>query len=187
MRKLSRHLLTLLLITLMAIPAVSPPVLRHSHADGDTSHRYGAATVAGDGHSHAHGAKHSHSSRHVHRLGTSAKHAHEDSDACSAAFPVAHAHLFWFGIEWSVPNPASDHSGRTPPVASVEQWVPLVSEIVLPDARQDGSNIVAADRAVRTELEPLLLVRSAISPLKEPAVARLCDTARRERSGVLVI
>lgn len=187
MRTLGRNLLTLFLIALMAIPAVSAPVLRHSHADGDTLHRHSAATVVGHGHSHAHGAKHSHSPRHVHRLGATAKHTHKNSATRSAALPVAHAHLFWFGFEWSLPIPASGRSDSDRLAASVEQWVPLVSEIVLQDASQAGASIVAADRALPAELEPHLVVRSVNRPLNEPIVAWLCDTARRERSGVLVI
>lgn len=185
MRTLGRNLLTLLLIALMAIPAVSPPVLQHSHADGNTSHRHGAVIVAGHGHSHAHGAKHSHSSRHVHRSGTTAKHTHNNSAVRSAAFPVTHAHLFWFGIEWSVPGSDRSDSGRWD--SSVEQWVPLVSEIVLPEARQDGSSVVATDRAMPTGLEPLLTVRSVDRSLNERAMTWLCDIARRERSVVFVI
>lgn len=187
MRTLGRRLLTLLMIALMAIPAVSPPVLWHSHTDGDTSHRHNAATAVGCRHSHAHGATYSYSPRHDHRSGTTAKHTHQDSATRSAAFPVSHAHLFWLSFEWSLPIPASDRSDSDRLFANVEQWVPLVSESVLPDAQQDGAYIVAADRALPEELEPRLVACSVERPPNEPIVACLCDIARRERSGVLVI
>ena len=45
MRSFGHILMTLLLIAVMAIPAVSPPALRHSHTDGDKSHQHGAASA----------------------------------------------------------------------------------------------------------------------------------------------
>lgn len=187
MRRLCHHLLTLLLIALIAMPAVSPPVLRHRHEHGETSHQHVTTTAVTHKHLHAHGAKHSHSARHVHVSQTTAKHAHEKLVARVTAVPVTHTHLIWFGIEWSVPVPASERSDSTPPTASVEQWVPLIPEVVLPDGGQDGSSIVAAACGLPSELEPRVAVRSVIFPLNEPVMARLCDIARRERSGVLVV
>ncbi len=94
---LTRNLVTLLLIAVMAMPTVSSPALRHSHADGDKSHRYGIPTVERHGHSH--------SSRHSHHAdAATAKHSHDDRVSDSAQSPVEHLHVFWLGIQSSLPS-----------------------------------------------------------------------------------
>ena len=184
MRFFGRNLVILLLIAVMEMPVVSPPALRHSHPDGDTSHRYDVATVKLHGHSHAHGPRHSHSSGQGHRTeAAKAKHSHDDRASHSAQSPVEHYHVFWFGFEFSMPLPAPEHSDSPRTMANVEQWVPLISEIILPDAATDGSSVRIADLAMPTGLTPRLPAR----PLQKSATAWLCDTARHERSGVLVI
>ena len=184
MRLLGRNLMTLMLIALMAIPAVSPPALRHSHADGDRSHQHGPASVE----RHAHGPRHSHSPRHRHSANAAkTKHTHDARASHSPQLPVEHLHVFWFGFQSLLPLSAPERSGSPRPTASTEQWVPLISEVTLPDAFQVGSHIPAVDLLPPTELTPRLPARSEVRPPHESAVALLCDAARRERSGVLVI
>ena len=177
MRLLARNLVTLLLIAVMAMPAVSSPALRHSHADGDKSHQHGVASAERHGHSHTHG----------HANATKAKHSHDDRVSHSPQSPIEHLHVFWFGFQTSMPLSAPDQSESPRPMASTEQWVPLISEISLPDAVQDGSTMLAVDLFTPTGLTPRMPARSEVRPPPESAVALLCDTARRERSGVLVI
>lgn len=184
MRFTARNLVTLLLIAVMAMPAVSPPALRHRHADGDKSHQHGVATVE---RSQTSGSRHSHSSQHSHRVETvMAKESHDDRPTPSANSPVEHLHVFWFALQSSLPVPAPERSDSPRSSASTEQWVPLISEVTLPDASQVGSHIPAFDLLMPTELTPRLPAQSEVR-LRQPAVALLCDTARRERSGVLVI
>ena len=188
MRMLGRNLVTLLLIAAMAIPAVSSPGLRHSHVDGDKSHEHGVATVEPHGHSHQHGSKHSHSSRHVHKTeATSAKHSHDGRATHCASSPVEHCHVFWLGLECSWPLSVPDRSDSRQPVPNADQWVPLIPEINLPDSAHEESSILATDFLSPTKLTPRLPARSEVRPRRQPAAALLCDTARRERSGVLVI
>ena len=177
MRFLARNLVTLLLIVVMAMPAVSSPALRHSHADGDKSHRHGVETVERHGHSHTHDPANA----------AKAKHSHGERVSDSAQSPVEHLHVFWFGFQTSMPLSAPDQSESPRPIANAEQWVPLISEISLPDAAQDGSTMLAVDLFTPTGLTPRLPARSEVRPPHESAVAWLCDTARHERSGVLVI
>ena len=177
MRLLGRKLVTLLLIVVMAMPAVSSPALRHSHADGDKSHQHGVASAERHGHSHTHG----------HANATKAKHSHDDRVSHSAQSPVEHLHVFWFGFETSMPPSAPDHSDAQRPIASMEQWVPLISEVILSDTAQDGLTMLVVDLFTPTGLTPRLPARSEVRPPHESAVAWLCDTARHERSGVLVI
>ena len=186
MRLLGCKLVTLVLIAVMAMPAVSPPALRHSHAGGDTSHKHEVATDEPHGHSHAHGPRPS--SRHSHQTApTTAKHSHDHQAAHSATSPAEHVHVFWFGFEFSMPMPAPVRSDSPRPIVGVDQWVPLIWEFTLPEAAADGSRIRATDLAMPTVQEPLLAVRSVVPPLQQTAATWLCDTARRERSGVLVI
>ncbi len=188
MRVLDHNLVTLLMIAVMAIPAVSSPAFRHRHADGDKSHQHGVASAERHEHSHSHGPSQSQSPRHSHAAdATKAKHAHDDRASHSAQPPVEHLHVFWFGFEFSLPLSAPGRSDSPQPTASTEQWVPLISEVTLLDAPQDGSRILAVDLLMPTDLAPRLSARANARPLRQPAVALLCDTARRERSGVLVI
>lgn len=180
MRFLARNLVTLLLIAVMAMPAVSSPALRHRHADGDKSHRHGVETVERDGHSH--------SAPLSDRVGTTtAKHAHDERVSDSAQLQVEHLHVFWFGFQTSMPLSAPESSDSPRPMVSTEQWVPLISEVTLPDGAQDELDMLAIDLSTPTGLTPRLLARSEVRPPHESVVALLCDTARRERSGVLVI
>ncbi len=184
MRLPGRHLMTLLLIAVMAIPAMSSPALRHSHADGDQSHQHGTAS----GERHAHVPGHSHSPRHHHSADAAqTKHTHDDRASHSPQSPDEHQHVFWFGFQTSLPLPTPERSDSPRPTASTDQWVPLISEVTLPDASLVGSHIPEADLLTPTELTPRLPARSEVRPRQRSAVALLCDTARRERSGVLVI
>ncbi len=177
MRFVPRNLVNLLLIAVMVMPALSPPALRHSHPDGDQSHRHGIGTAERHRHSHTHG----------HANATKANHTHDDRVSQSPQSPVEHLHVFWFGFQTSLPLSAPDQSDSPRPTTSTEQWVPLISEISLLDVAQNGANILVADLLLPTGLTPRLPVRSEVRPPRESAVALLCDAARRERSGVLVI
>ncbi len=188
MRSLGCKLVTLLLIIEMAMPAMSSPALRHSHANGDRSHRHDVATHDRHGHSHANGFRHSKASRHRHHPETTtAKHSRGHRPSQFAQPQVEHLHVFWLGFEFSMPLSAPVHPDSPRPMASTEQWVPLISEVILPEASQVGSESLAFDRLTPTELTPRLPARSEVRPPHELAVTLLCDTARRARSGVLVI
>lgn len=186
MRFLGRNLMTLLLIAVMALPAVSSPALRHSHTDGDRSHQHSVATIKHRQDADARG--HKHSTRHKHHAdATPATTSHDERASQSAQSPVVHLHVFWFGFQSSLPLSDPDRSDSRPPNPGAEQWVPLISEISLPNAAQDGSTILAVDLLTPTGLMPRLPARSEVRPPRESAMALLCDAARRERSGVLVI
>lgn len=172
MRLFARNLMTLLLIAVMALPAVSSPALRHRHEDGDLSHEHDVTSAE----RHSHGAE-----------ATTAKHSHEELSGHSAQLPVEHLHVFWLGFQSSLPLSAPGRSDSPSPSTSTEQWVPLISEITLPDDTQDRVQFLAVDFFTPTELTPRLTARSEVRPPHESAVALLCDAARRERSGVLVI
>ena len=186
MRFFGRNLVTLLLIAVMALSAVSSPALRHSHTDGDQSHQHSVATV--EHRQDAHACDHKHSTRHHrHADATRTKKPHDERASQSAQSPVVHLHVFGFGFQSSLPLSDPDRSDSRPSNPGAEEWVPLISEISFPNVAQDGSTILAVDLLTPTGLMPRLPARSEVRPPRESAMALLCDAARRERSGVLVI
>lgn len=188
MRLFGRKLVTLLLIALMTMPVMSSPVLRHRHADGDTPHRHHVAKAEHREESHARGHKHSHSSRHSHRVDAlAAKDSHDVHAAVLAKSSVEHFHVFWLGFQGFLPLPTSDQSDSPRPMANADQWVPLIPEVNLPSADRAASNLLTPDDFLPTELTPRLPARSVPRPPQPSAALLLCDTARHERSGVLVI
>lgn len=96
---------------------------------------------------------------------------------------VEHVHFVWLGFDLTLPAlPAnsSDHSDTE------DNWAPLLGEMVPPQfetstdsPNPSGDHVL--ERAV-TLVTPRYVVSSA-----PPDVLRMCDTARRERSGVLRI
>jgi hypothetical protein len=188
MRFSGRNVVTVMLIVVMTTPALSSPALLHSHADGNKPHSHHAPVVAHHEHSHSHGQRHSHSSRHHHRAGEkAAKHSHDVPATNSATPPTGHYHVYWFGFTVSLPLPTPQHPDSQRTMPNLDQWVPLVSDIRLPDSVPDGSSVVLVDLCTPTELTPRLPDRSEAQPLRRCPIVLLCDTARRERSGVLVV
>ena len=187
MRILGRYLVTLVLIVVMAIPAVSPPTLRHCHSDGDKPHSHDIATADDHGHSHKHDSKHAHSVRHSHRADSvTAKDSHDGHAKPSASLPVEHRHIVLFGFECSLPLSLPDRSDSRQPIPNEDQWAPLNTQPFLPGVALDGATILAVELFSPTELTPRIAVRSE-GRARHRAVTFLCDTARRERSGVLVV
>jgi hypothetical protein len=184
-----RNLVTVLLCVVMAMPALSPPALRHSHADGETSHRHHVAKSQHREGSQARGHKHSHSSRHHHRVAAAVRDSHAEDASLLTKSPVEHFHVFWLGFRrfLSQSLPTSERSDSPPSLANVNQWVPLVPETNLTSSVQDESTLLTADAFLPTELTPQLSACSAPRPPQTPAACLLCDTARHERSGVLVV
>jgi hypothetical protein len=189
MQFFGRNLVTVLLCVVMAMPALSPPALRHSHADGETSHRYHVAKSQHRERAHARGHKHSHSSRHHHRVNAAVKGSHGDDASLLTKSPVEHFHVFWLGFHGLLSQslPTSERSDSKHPLVSATEWVPLVPETNLPSSVQDQSTFLTADAFLPTELTPLLPAASAPRPPQTPAACLLCDTARHERSGVLLV
>lgn len=152
-----RRVLIVLLIANLASGALSAPAWRHNHAISE--------------HSPTHGHAHDHS------------HHHDTDVAQTLGEPeVAHLHVMWFGIPLTLPVSPDDSSDR--PSTSGE-WVPLVSEMLPPQVV--ATDVLGLDlfdavvSAVTVESPP------RAEPFVPPRISLLCDTARRERSGVLNI
>lgn len=158
----SRRVLIVLLIANLASGALSAPAWRHSHAISEHSPTHGQA----DGHLHGH------------------SHHHDTGSAQTMGEPaVEHLHVMWFGIPLTMPTSPDDSSDRP---STLGEWVPLLSEM-LPPQISVASDVLGLDLFDATVLAVAIETPPRAEPFVPPKVSLLCDTARRERSGVLNI
>lgn len=163
----SRRVLTVLLIANLASGALSAPALRHTHAMSEHADaRHSAAS-----HSQAH-----HHHGHAHR---------HDSDAepTLGETAVEHVHVVWFGIGLTLPVSPDDSSPRTD---SLGEWVPLLGEMISPQVVV-ASDVLGLDALEVGAVAFVVVTSPRAEPFVPPKVSWLCDTARRERTGVLNI
>jgi len=161
----------LLAIVVLAWGFVFPGV-RHAHADGDKPvHRHA--------HGHCHGA-HEHDGHHVHRNESAA------TDGQPLAGHVLHLHWQFFGIDVSMPvsqgsSDGADNDNSVPPV------IVRAAKETLPAAKADSALGRWLQVVVCTA--HVYVVRT-VDPHPRPpnlvASIPLCDSARFERSGVLL-
>ena len=188
-----RRIVAMLLIAVLASGALSSPVLRHTHAMSDHSQPQCNAKSHSHGHphphSHAHGHSHSHG-HHDHDQPNDVGHDHGVShNEATKAKPtltepaVEHVHWVWLGFEMTLPVSPSDPSDRTD---TGDEWIPLLGEMV--PARVEAAVVgpPLADGHVQ-HMALAAVTPPRVVPSAPPDDSRLCDTARRERSGVLRI
>lgn len=182
-----RRIVAMLLIAVLASGALSSPVLRHTHAMSEHSQPQRNAKTHSHGHprSHAHGHSHSHG-HHDHDQGSDVSHDHGEraqSDPILTESAVEHLHLVWLGFEMTLPVSPGDSSDRS---ETGDEWVPLLGEMVpaQAEAAADGPNLTGGDVQ---EMAFVVETPPRVVPSAPPDVSSLCDTARRERSGVLRI
>ncbi|MCX7423841.1 MAG: hypothetical protein NT013_30475 [Planctomycetia bacterium] len=161
-----RRILTVLVIAVLASGALSSPVLRHSHAMSEHADTRHPAVSHSHGHSHAH----------YHR-GRAHRHGSEAEPA------VEHLHVVWIGIGLTLPA-SSDDSSDCPTL--VGEWVPLLSEMIPPQAVA-ASDVLDLDSWAFAASAIAVVTPACAEPFVPPKISWLCDTARRERSGVLNI
>lgn len=165
-----RRVLIVLLIANLASGALSAPAWRHSHPMSEHSSPHGRT----DGHSHGHRQGHSHDHSH-----------HHDTDAAQTLGEPAieHLHVMWFGIPLTLPASPDDSSDRP---STLGERVPLLSE-TLPPQIVVASDVLSLDLFDAAVLTFAIETPPRAEPFVPPKVSLLCDTARRERSGVLKI
>ena len=167
-----RRLVTVLLIANLASGVWSTPALRHSHAMSEHADARQPAA------SHSHG----HSQAHHHHHGDAHRHHAKAPPSLSDA-PVEHLHVVWFGIPLTLPASSDGSPDRS---NLVSEWAPLLGEMLPPQ-------IVVASDVLDFGSLPFGASAFAVvtppraEPIVPPKIAWLCDTARRERSGVLNI
>jgi len=172
--RLWRKTLSLLLSASVLAWGIVPPVVQHEHAGGsDATHRHD------DCHEVAHHGSHRHDSDDEH---------HEHAilpDVSPLADNVLHLHWRFLGVEFSMPAPEepaeSDDEGTGPPaiVRAMNEEVlttragPSMSRLLLV-----GINAPNADTGRNSA--PLPRAPNLVTSIP------LCDSARLERSGVLL-
>lgn len=163
----SRRVLTVLLIAILASGASSTPALRHSHAMSE--------------HADAEHSEANHSSAHHHH-----GHAHRHDSEVEPTWgetAVEHVHVMWFGIGLTLPVSPDDSSPRS---NSPGEWVPLLGEMISPQVVVT-SDVLDLDSFSFGAVAFAVVTSPRAEPFVPPKVSRLCDTARRERTGVLNI
>lgn len=174
--RLGRTIQSLLLSVLVLAWGTVPPGITHCHAGGgDAAHRHGnrQEVVQEHSHPHHHGADGEHDE---HR---------PKSDVSMLSNSIVHLHQWWFGIEFSLPasdGPVdSDNNGDSEPTAIAR----AMDEILLV-TEADESLGRATQAVARTSC---LDIASDLKPMLRTWVTAsfpLCDSARLERTGVLL-
>ena len=168
-----RKILNLFLSALVLAWGTAPPASQHAHVGGkDPTHQHdGCQEVAHHG-LHDHDSDGQHHQRAV------------VPDVSLVSDFVAHVHLRWLGMEFSLPLPDEsadgDDEGTVPPAI-----VRVMDEIV--PATQAGPSFgrppLTVISAHGVDLVPNL---TPIPRPRQTASIPLCDSARLERSGVLL-
>src|SRR5690606_189389 len=177
MGRLFQNLTTVSLVAAVLAGSLLSPGVRHAHSQGDVPHSHDAAAVVSheDHHGQAHDESHTHHGDHRH-----------ESDAPSGDL-VGHWHISLLGIEFTFPQEDEPHEPLTQyqgelVVLRLTPDVVVNSAVALADLVNLSSD--TASSADRIDVEG----RWSANPLSRP-VDRilLCDSARCERSGVLLI
>ncbi|MHB0957237.1 MAG: hypothetical protein ACYC0X_24435 [Pirellulaceae bacterium] len=166
-------LLSFVLSSVVVAWGTCPPAMRHAHEGGeDTSHDHVAAVDHGE-HGHAHPSE-------IPQQGAGGT-ATSTMDEC-----VVHLHWVLWGFHFSLP--VSPDTGDPDQLASFDsEMVRLVDD--LPTFRQGEQRGVTADLPVSPELVARVVCLMPSPPrwINSIASLPLCDRARFERSGVLLV
>ncbi len=169
---LKSPLLSFMLSSIVVAWGICPPAMRHAHeGGGDTSHRHVAAT---DPHEHDH--------PHQSELPQ-----HEAWVDTSATMGECAVHLHWVLLGFDFALPASPDTHDPDHLVSFESvMVRLVDD--LPTISQVEQRCEAADVLVSPALvaRVVCLTPSPARWINPIASLPLCDSARFERSGVLL-
>ena len=176
--RLGRTIVSLLMSVLVLAWGTVPPGISHCHAGGgDAAHRHGEPDESLHDHSHPH-----------HRDLDGEQNEHPtvpSSDVGLLCDTVVHLHMWWLGIELSFPareDPVNNDEDQDaiPMAIAVEmdevlpatQTGPSLEQVILAVTSTSNMDMVA-------DLKPLLRTWVTTS-------IPLCDSARFERSGVLL-
>ena len=207
MRRLIHTATAVLLSVVVLTGTAMPPAVLHAHAGGDQGHCH-AADEAGHSHDarHAHAHDHHHVEDHHHGedfshqaharthtedpAGDTGHHRHQNDDSIEA--PTRHLHLSiaWFDV--SVPLPVDEHSND--PCDPLRDSTGDVEFVRLNEVSKVAQRVAASSAVEWSLTGSFLIARSGDEDrtLTRWLVGRgdrtfLCDTARRERSGVELI
>lgn len=182
---LSQHLITRMLVAAVLSGSLVAPAARHTHADGDVAHRHGDQSLLST-------ARHGHQG-HVHHNSGNTHHRHDDDESevpqpVDVADHTPHWHVGFLWFDFSFPQ----HGDPGEPLTPVDDE-PFVAVRIAPEFVA-GSTVVSADLLKLRVAVAVFTDRceSAEQPIGESRLDGaganlLCDSARCERSGVLLI
>jgi len=178
MNRLRITRLNYLLSSFVMAWGILPPALIHSHeGGGDTDHRHASRTVAvesAEDHGHVHDAE-------------SAEHgdySQKSNQATLLGSLVAHLHWDFLGVDLSIPVPAED-GGRDRAGEQEQVLIRLTDELPMLAGASD-SLAVSHMPLLQARLDCVSAEESPSRPVGVIASIPLCDSARFERSGVLL-
>ncbi len=181
---------TALLLVLMTCRMLSSPPVRHTHDIREHHVEESAHALIHHDHNHHSHAEH-HGEAHAHHHGHEHEHEHEQdqqpsSEDALVLHPAAieHVHLNWLGFGLTIPVNEGDDDEHNNQLLTLD--IMLMGRAEVPVGASD------AEQLLLFELLSHLQSRCVIAPVEwrdppteHPPLARLCDVARRARTGVL--
>ncbi len=165
--------------------ALTPPAVRHVHADGDRQHRHAQdSTRFTSDLAHAHVDPGTHGHRHPHN--------HVESAPVEPHYSrgsVDHCHIACLGFEFVLPAPASSAPSQDDRGHMAQELFPVFAANGFACGPQPAPAIAAAS-SFAPALPSIdgLPAKAALRIFPAGSISNhLCDTARHERSGVQLI
>ncbi|MGB6043547.1 MAG: hypothetical protein WBF93_10360 [Pirellulales bacterium] len=160
-----------LLSALMFAGTGVPTAFEHFHADGDVSHEHESLSPLG--------------------CTASTQHDHSDDDGATqtrvAVFTsdVSHAHVNWFGIQLHWPNPNAPSHDDNEQQSPAETVISTLAQLFTLSIQSNCSGHQTMNAIAVALGEESVCVRQTIRASAPVIFPPLCDSARRELTGVL--
>lgn len=196
MKRLLHKATTILLSGAVLASSVLPPAVCHAHAEGDRphSHKQHHEQPGSDEHDHGHGHHHDAAAVSEHDDRHHEPSAHEDEDAAGGIEPaLAHLHFSIAGFDFSIPLPSDD--GSDGPLSPTGDNAGYFGIVRLTDDTITVPRVAFADLVELSASAPLAIGSLVDAPqhaarwrcVRAAGRTLLCDSARCERSDVLLI
>lgn len=199
MRQRFHKAITVLLSGAVLASSVLPPAVCHAHVGGDREHSHHDAEAdhhadVHPGHDRHHDGEADQDEHSHHSVSHNDRHRHDDGrdDEHEIESPAAHLHFSIAGFDFSLPLPVDEHSNG--PLGPVGDDAVFVGIVRLTD---DFTVVSQVDLASVVDVSAADSLTIDVSADEDDGRARclngradrifLCDSARCERSGVLLI
>lgn len=197
MKRLLHKVMTILLSGAVLASSVLPPGVCHAHSEGDRSHSHKLDHEQSDSDEHNHGHGHHHDDG---AFSDHDEHRHHESSECEDERTaggidpaLGHLHFSIAGFDFSLPLPS--HDGSDGPLSSTGDQAGCFGVVRLTDETITVSRVELSD-VIDLPMPAPLAFASLVDATQDAARWRcvraadrslLCDSARCERSGVLLI
>ena len=195
MKRLLHKAMTILLSGAVLASSVLPPAACHAHVEGDRphSHEQSHEQPDSDEHDHEHGHQHDAAAISDHHEHHHEPPAHDDESAGGGLEPAsAHLHFSIAGVDFSFPLPS--HDGSDGPLSPTGDNAGCFGIVRLTDdtvtvPRVDLSDVIDLSTPAPPAIASLVDATQHAARWRCVRAAdrtHLCDSARCERSGVLL-